>query len=90
MRESLGKAGLKHREDSGAPLPPLPATATPKHNIGRTIDVQTDLSMVTMEQYSQGNSKAIMNKTHDFKGLKNRVNSNNVETMSIGSPNIKY
>ena len=46
--------------------------------------------MVTMEQYSQGNSKAIMNKTHDFKGLKNRVNSNNAETMSIGSPNIKY
>ena len=41
-----------------------------------------------MEQYSQGNSKAFMNKTHDFKGISERVN-NMIDSISVGSPNIK-
>lgn len=44
--------------------------------------------MVTMEQYSQGyNSKAFMNKTHDFKDA---ANQNNQDNTSVTSPNIKY
>lgn len=75
MRESIGKAmsnrqHLQHFQTVEAALPPMPATATPqkqKPHLGRTIEVQTDLSMVTMEQYSQGyNSKAFMNRTNEF------------------------
>ena len=71
-------------------LPPNPVTVTPKaveakmSNPGRTIEVQTDLSMVTMEQYSQGNSKAF-NKTTDFQ---QQDQPNNGDAMSVGSPNI--
>ena len=55
--------------------------------MGRTIEVQTDLSMVTMEQYSQGyNSKAFMNKTHEYK--KKVAVSDNLS--AGGSPAIKY
>lgn len=70
-------------------LPPLPATATPE-NHGRTIEVQTDLSMVTMEQYSQGyNSKAFMNKTHEFNTRDGQSHLDNISQMSP-TAHIKY
>ena len=76
MRESLGKTmgQSPHQKfhTMDAALPPLPATARSPviNNHGRTIEVQTELSMVTMEQYSQGyNSKAFMNRTNDFANL---------------------
>ena len=92
MRDSMGKSARKPVKEasiqaSDAALPPLPATANQKQ-IGKAIEVQTDLSMVTMEQYSQGyNSKAFMNKTHDFKDA---ANQNNQDNTSVTSPNIKY
>lgn len=72
-----------------------PATASPTRQVGRTIEVQTDLSMVTMEMYSQGyNSKAFMNKTHEFKGPMNMAQAaamHNDTVISMNSPShIKY
>ena len=67
MRDSLAQSNnqssiRKLQNEPG--LPPMPSTSQGKPEPGRTIEVQTDLSMVTMEQYSQGyNSKAFMNKT---------------------------
>ena len=84
MRESIAGNGPAAKEskadtildDSRHRLALSPPQKPPvgKSHFGRTIEVQTDLSMVTMEQYSQGyNSKAFMNKTHEY--IKDTVNN---------------
>lgn len=65
---------------------PLTSQGKPTNAPGRTIEVQTDLSMVTMEQYSQGyNSKAFMNKTQ---GFLNKT-SGDKDEISQGSPTMQ-
>ena len=71
MRESIAVSNNQSsiRKIQNEPgLPPMPSTSQGQPvKPGRTIEVQTELSMVTMEQYSQGyNSKAFMNKTQGF------------------------
>ena len=57
MRHSImgmGNININYQNSvMSPPLPPMPATShTPLKNEPRTIEVQTELSMVTMEQYS--------------------------------------
>jgi len=85
MRDSIAASsnhqGSIRKLQNEPGLPPMPQTSQGNPNLGpgRTIEVLTDLSMVTMEQYSQGyNSKAFMNKTQGF--------NNNREDRSQGSP----
>ena len=87
MRESIAASNKSQvRKIQNEPgLPPVPATSQGQPaRPGRTIEVQTELSMVTMEQYSQYsqgyNSKAFMNKTQGFQ------NDNERDNHTQGSP----
>ena len=79
MRDSLASSKRldsvkKIQNEPG--LPPMPATSQGKPIQGRAIEVQTDLSMLTMEQYSQGNAQGYnskaFNKTHGFNNNQNQ------------------
>ena len=68
MRHSImGNININYQNSAmGPPLPPMPATS--HKNEPRTIEVQTELSMVTMEQYSQGYaSNAFQKQMNNYK-----------------------
>jgi len=83
MKDSIGRSARR-------PVP-LPATATESvKEMGRTIEVQTDLSMVTMEQYSQVSKRGgVMNRTHGFDDHSN-IHRENRDDRRMQSPNIKF